>query len=132
MRDERVSVVGASGDRAIRGTQAQALLPCITSATSGSSRLSAGIVVMPPRASSKVHVHEHSDIVVMVVAGKALTLVGDDLIPYAHAPGEFIFIPAGVIHMAVNLSSSSPLTAVEVRTDPHFRGHFRTRSTCLL
>lgn len=56
----------------------------------------------------------------MVVAGKALTLVGNDLIPYVHAAGEFIFVPAGVLHMAVNLNSSSPLTAVEVRTDPQF------------
>ncbi|WP_374203767.1 cupin domain-containing protein [Pseudonocardia sp. ICBG601] len=75
---------------------------------------------MPPRASSRVHVHEHSDIIVIAVAGHALTLTGPDLTPHIHAAGEFIFVPAGVLHMAVNLSSSSPLTAVEVRTDPEF------------
>lgn len=75
---------------------------------------------MPPNTSSKAHYHREADIVVMCVQGWAATLVGPDLEARIHGPGEFIFVPAGVLHMAVNLSTVEVLVAVEARTDPHF------------
>ncbi len=75
---------------------------------------------MPPGTSSQVHHHSHSDIVVMCVQGWAASLIGPELEPRLHGPGEFIYIPAGVLHMAVNLSTTEELVAVESRTDPQF------------
>jgi uncharacterized RmlC-like cupin family protein len=115
-----VHVVGPSMSRAIVGPQGQHLVPCITTETAGSHRLSAGLVVMPPGTSSQVHHHSRSDIVVMCVQGWAASLVGPELEPRLHGPGEFIYVPAGVLHMAVNLSTTDELVAVETRTDPRF------------
>lgn len=124
----RVHVVGPANSRAIVGPQRQHLIPCITTETSGSGRLSAGMVVMPPGTASQIHYHSEADIVVMCVQGWAATLVGPELEPRMHGPGEFIYVPAGILHMAVNLSMTDVLVAVEVRTDPHFNEDVEVRA----
>lgn len=75
---------------------------------------------MPPGKASKAHYHAHSEIVVVCLRGTAATLIGPQLTPHIHGPGEFIFIPEGVVHVAVNLSDTEELVAVEMRTDPNF------------
>ncbi|MFI6171227.1 hypothetical protein ACIBCN_30910 [Nocardia sp. NPDC051052] len=40
--------------------------------------------------------------------------------PYTHGPGDFVYIPEGVVQAAVNLSETDDLVAVEMRTDPMF------------
>jgi uncharacterized RmlC-like cupin family protein len=102
------------------GPQGQQLLPCITADACGAVGISAGMVVMPPGRWSRPHLHAHSEIVVCCVTGHAVTLLGPDLTPVHHGPGELLHIPAGVAHVAVNLSTTAGLVAVEVRTDPHF------------
>lgn len=105
---------------AVIGRQGQNLIPCITRSTCGATNISAGLVNMPPGRSSKAHYHSHSEIVVVCLEGYAATLIGPDLVPHFHGPGEFMFIPEGVIHVAVNLSGTENLIAVEMRTDPEF------------
>jgi uncharacterized RmlC-like cupin family protein len=78
------------------------------------------MVLMPPGRHSRAHLHAVHEIVVCCIVGTAVTLVGPELEPVRHGPGEFIYIPAGVAHVAVNLSTTEPLVAVEMRTDPHF------------
>jgi Predicted mannose-6-phosphate isomerase len=56
----------------------------------------------------------------MCLRGWAATLVGPDMTPHLHGPGEFAYIPPGVLHVGVNLSRRSSLLALEVRTDPTF------------
>jgi hypothetical protein len=56
----------------------------------------------------------------MVLEGFAASLIGPDLEPVFHGPGEFIYIPEGMVHVAVNLSTTRRLIAVEARTDPKF------------
>jgi uncharacterized RmlC-like cupin family protein len=102
------------------GPQGQELYPCITADSCGTSGLSAGMVVMPPGRHSRPHFHAHSEIVVCCIVGSAVTLVGPDLTPVHHGPGEIIYIPDGVLHVAVNLSTTATLVAVEMRTDPAF------------
>jgi uncharacterized RmlC-like cupin family protein len=103
----------------VASVQGQQLIPTITHDTCGSDGLSACTVVMSPGKTSKVHLHEKNDIIVIVVEGHAATLVGDAMKPVYHGQGEFLFVPAGVPHAAVNLSTSKRLVAFEVRTDPH-------------
>jgi uncharacterized RmlC-like cupin family protein len=102
------------------GLQGQRLLPCITREACGAAGISAGMVYMPPRTRSKAHYHANSEIIVVCVRGRAATLIGPESKPYFHGPGEFIYIPEGVVHTAVNLSTTDDLVAVEMRTDPEF------------
>lgn len=109
--------------------QAQSLTPCITTNTCGTTTISAGLVTMPASAVSLPHLHAHTDIIVMCIEGYAATLYlgvepnGDHTwSALYHGPKEFCYIPAGIPHVAVNLSSVHPLTAVETRTDPTFNG----------
>jgi uncharacterized RmlC-like cupin family protein len=106
--------------RSISVIQGQELIPTITREKCGSDALSACTVVMAPGKVAKMHVHEHNDIIVIVVEGHAATLIGEDLEPVYHGQGEFIYIPAGVPHTAVNVSTKHRVVAFEVRTDPHF------------
>ncbi|MBO0881287.1 MAG: cupin domain-containing protein, partial [Mycobacterium sp.] len=119
-QDKTVVVVRQQESAAIVGPQSQRLTPCITSKVCGTTGISAGTVRMAPGAVSKAHFHAHSEIVVMCLRGHAATLIGPQLTPYLHGPGEFIYIPEGIVHVAVNLSDAEELRAVEMRTDPGF------------
>lgn len=102
------------------GPQGQKLYACVTADACGAAGLSAGMVVMPPGGLSRPHLHAHTEIIVCCVVGSAVTLIGPELEPFPHGPGEFIYIPEGVIHVAVNRSLTEPLVAIEMRTDPLF------------
>ena len=119
-KTKHVRVVSPLAEMEVIGPQAQRLIPCITSRTCGAEGISAGMVNMPPGGQSKAHYHARTEIVVVCVRGHAATLIGPELRPYFHGPNEFIFIPEGVLHVAVNLSDTDGLMAVEMRTDPLF------------
>lgn len=102
------------------GPQRQMLASAITTEVCGSRTLGVGYVAMNPGLHTHAHRHRASDIVVTVTAGTAATIYGEQLEHVAvHNPGDSIFIPAGVLHAAINLSDEV-VHAVEVRTDPHF------------
>lgn len=117
---KHVRVVRPDDAAEVLGRQGQHLIPCVTTETCGAEGISAGLVRMPPGKSSKAHYHARSEIIVVCLSGHAATLIGPQLTPHLHGPGEFIFIPEGVVHVAVNLSDRDELVAVEMRTDPHF------------
>ena len=104
----------------VLGAQGQRLTATITKEICGSSQLAAGLVYMPPGVSAKAHVHNKYEMVVFVLEGWAASLVGDELEPAIQGPGEFLFIPAGIPHLAVNLSMDRPVVGIEVRADPAF------------
>ncbi|MBF5001535.1 cupin domain-containing protein [Nocardia sp. BSTN01] len=117
---QAVRVVAAADVTEKIGRQGQHLIPCITRETCGSKGISAGMVNMAPGKISQAHYHADSEIIVVCVRGRAATLIGPELVPYLHGPGEFLYIPQGVVHVAVNLSDTDDLVAVEMRTDPMF------------
>ncbi|WP_406280172.1 cupin domain-containing protein [Nocardia sp. NBC_00881] len=117
---KRVRVIGPSDSAEKIGRQRQRLTPCVTKETCGASGISAGMVNMAPGAMSKAHYHAHTEIIVVCLRGTAVTLIGPELTPHFHGPGEFIYIPEGVVHVAVNLDEAEDLVAVEMRTDPLF------------
>lgn len=117
---KRVVVGSPYRSTTIVGPQGQRLIPTVTQEMCGCTGLSACLVLMPPGRSARPHVHARSDIIVMVLEGFAASLIGPNLEPVFHGPGEFIYIPEGVVHVAVNLSTHSRLIAVEARTDPKF------------
>jgi uncharacterized RmlC-like cupin family protein len=117
---KKVIVASPYGSKAIFGAQGQRLIPMITQTESGSTGLSSCMVYMPPGRAARAHLHAENDIIVTVLEGYAASLIGPDLEPVFHGPGESIFIPEGVMHVAVNLSTTNRLIALEVRTDPTF------------
>lgn len=118
--NKKVIVGSPYKNKAVIGPQGQQLIPTVMQRLCGSTGLSACTVFMPPGRISKPHLHEKAELIVVVVEGFAVTLVGPELKPVFHGPGEFLFVPEGVPHAAVNLNPSQRLIAFEMRTDPHF------------
>src|SRR5690242_8152780 len=81
-------VVSMKDIEAIRGTQEQLLAPVITEELTGAEQISAGVVFMPPARMSRAHLHSGTEIVVVCVRGFAATLLGPELTPVFHGPGE--------------------------------------------
>jgi uncharacterized RmlC-like cupin family protein len=117
---KKVVVSSPYKNKSIFGPQGQRLIPTITQEMCGTTGLSACMVYMPPGRIARPHYHAKNDIIVVVIEGYAASLIGPELKPVFHGPGEFIFIPEGVVHVAVNLSTTERLIAIEVRTDPKF------------
>ncbi|WP_330249715.1 cupin domain-containing protein [Nocardia sp. NBC_00565] len=113
-------VVAAAEMAEVVGPQQQHLIPCVTRETCGSEGISAAMVNMVPGKVALAHYHAHSETVVVCLSGRAVTLIGPDLVPYEHGPGEFLYIPEGVVHVAVNHSATESLVALDIRTDPQF------------
>jgi len=119
---KRVTIISAHKIQPVTSPQGQKVYPLITEETSGSEFISQGLIIMQPGGVSKAHVHEHSEIIVTCLEGTAATLIFDDKkwISMIHGKYESIFIPDGVPHVAVNLSNTTSLAALESRSDPKF------------
>jgi uncharacterized RmlC-like cupin family protein len=113
-------VVTAAERATTIGPHGQHLIPCVTQETCGAEGISAAMVNMAPGKVASAHFHAHSETIVMCLRGWAATLIGPDLTPHVHGPGEFLYVPEGVVHVAVNLSATDDLVAVDIRTDPLF------------
>lgn len=101
------------------GIQRQVLLPAIVDAVAPGCQFSLAWVDMPPGAVIAAHAHALSDIAIVVLGGNAATLAGHDLTPIPHGPGQILWLRAGLPHVAVNLSATTPVHGLEVRG----RGH---------
>lgn len=113
-------VISTADVQEVVGPHGQFLVPYVTSDTCGAAAISAGLVNMPPGKVARAHYHAHSETIVVCTRGHAATLIGPDLVPYEHGPGEFLYVPPGVVHIAVNLSDTDEVVALDIRTDPKF------------
>ncbi len=102
------------------GRQGLNYTPGISAATVGSRALWVGSVVLPPGGRTKAHVHENHESAFYLVSGDEVELwTGAELEDkaVAHA-GDYLYIPPGVPHVAVN-RSGTPALFVGARTDPN-------------
>ena len=91
----------------------------ISGQTVDASGLSMHLVVIPPGARSEPHLHLGYETGIYVLEGEVLTRWGADLEhEVISKPGEFLFIPPGIPHEAVNQSASNPARAIVARNDP--------------
>lgn len=91
----------------------------ISGETVGASALSMHLVVIPPGARAEPHIHLGYETGIYVLEGKVLTRWGEALQhEVVSSAGEFLFVPPGVPHEAINLSASEPARAVIARNDP--------------
>jgi len=91
----------------------------VSGETVGATGLSMHIVVIPPGARADPHAHRGYETAIYVLEGRVETRWGEGL---AHSvvseAGEFLFIPPGVPHEAINCSATEPARAIVARNDP--------------
>jgi uncharacterized RmlC-like cupin family protein len=91
----------------------------ISGRTVGSEGLSMHIVVIPPGAKADPHLHVGYETGIYVLEGRVLTRWGARLEnEMVSEPGDFLYVPPGVPHEAINLSATEPARAVVARNDP--------------
>jgi uncharacterized RmlC-like cupin family protein len=93
-------------------------LPGVNEATVGSEQIAVNLVVLPPGAVAKGHIHHSHETVIFVIDGWSLTFMGPTQEHAVAGPGELLFIPKDVEHLAVNLSNTKPVVGLICRSDP--------------
>jgi uncharacterized RmlC-like cupin family protein len=102
------------------GKQRTTFFAGIASGTAGSQGICMHRVTIPPGARGEVHKHEHHESALYVLRGAAETWFGDRLQHRVTSiAGDFLYIPAGVVHVSVNLSDTDEVEGVLARTDPN-------------
>jgi uncharacterized RmlC-like cupin family protein len=97
-------VQGSTGYRAEQGSD---YAPGISAETVGAKVIWLGMISLPPGKRTKAHVHEHHETGLYMVSGDAIELWTGDQLQHREAvrPGDYIYIPANVLHVAVNRSA---------------------------
>jgi uncharacterized RmlC-like cupin family protein len=102
------------------GKQGPDYTPGISAESVASRALWLGSVVLPPGGRTKAHVHEHHESAFYMVSGDEAELWTGERLEQrevAHV-GDYVYVPAGVPHVAVN-RSETPAFLVGARTDPN-------------
>lgn len=101
------------------GKQGPLYAGAVSAESVGSRALWFGTITMPPGGRTKAHLHEGHETAMYVVQGDADLWFGPDLSSHARMrAGDYLYIPAGVSHVAVNRSQTEPLVVIAARTDP--------------
>jgi uncharacterized RmlC-like cupin family protein len=91
----------------------------ISGTTVGATGLSMHLVVIPPGARAEPHMHIGYETGIYVLEGEVKTRWGHALEhEVVSAAGDFLFVPPGVPHEAINMSQSKVARAVVARNDP--------------
>lgn len=92
----------------------------ISEQTAGSTGISMNIVIIPPAAKAEPHFHDGFETAIYLLKGNVQTFYGENLSKSViNKQGDFIFIPEGVPHQPVNLSSTEEAIALVARNDPN-------------
>ena len=95
-----------------QGQQGLTYFEGISAQTSGSTGLCLHRLVVPPGGKARAHLHAHHESAIYVLSGDVRMFWGDDLQHSADVhSGDFIYIPAGVPHVPVNLSRTRLVAA---------------------
>ena len=92
----------------------------ISGKTAGATGISMNVVIIPPSAKAEPHFHKGYETAIYLLKGNVQTFYGKDLSKSViNQQGDFIFIPDGVPHQPVNLSSTEEAIALVSRNDPN-------------
>jgi uncharacterized RmlC-like cupin family protein len=76
------------------------------------------LVVVPPGAAADPHWHDGYETAIYQTSGRVETRWGEGLAEsVVTEAGDFLFVPPGVPHQAVNLSDTEPAVAIIARND---------------
>jgi uncharacterized RmlC-like cupin family protein len=108
-------VNGGAGYRAEQGSDYQ---PGVSAETVGSQVIWLGMITLPAGARTKAHVHEHHETALYMTGGDVMELWTGDELEHCESvrPGDYIYIPANVLHVAVN-RGSSPAVFIGARNE---------------
>jgi uncharacterized RmlC-like cupin family protein len=91
----------------------------VSGSTVGATGLSMHLVVIPPGARAEPHIHLGYETGIYVIQGRVQTRYGEGLAQsIVSEAGDFLFVPPGVPHEAINLSATEPARAIVARNDP--------------
>lgn len=114
---QRVTTI-RPGRETITATQRLPYFIGVSADTAGAQGLSMHMVVIPPGARAQPHIHVGYETAIYVLQGKVETRYGEKLEDSAISEaGDFLFVPPGVPHEAINLSSTEPARAIVARND---------------
>jgi uncharacterized RmlC-like cupin family protein len=86
----------------------------------GARAISLGKVTIAPGGRTRAHLHAGHESAYFVLSGECDLWFGEGLRQHESArAGDYLYIPAGVSHVAVNRSQTEPFVAVGGRTDPN-------------
>ena len=106
-------------DRAVDTLQKLPYFIGVSGSTVGATGLSMHLVVIPPGARAEPHIHLGYETGIYVIEGRVETRYGEGLTQsIVSEPGDFLFVPPGVPHEAINLSATEPARAIVARNDP--------------
>ncbi|MDH3631986.1 MAG: cupin domain-containing protein [Gammaproteobacteria bacterium] len=95
----------------------------ISGQTVDATGLSMHLIVVPPGGRSEPHIHVGYETGIYVLEGTVRTRWGPTLEhEVVSQPGDFLFVPPGVPHEAINLSATEPARAIVARNDPAEQG----------
>ncbi|HET7056371.1 MAG TPA: cupin domain-containing protein [Thermomicrobiales bacterium] len=116
---ERTGCVVPVGDK-YRGKQGLDYVPAVSAENVGSHGLWFGTMTIPPGGRTAAHFHEHHETAIYVISGDEVEMYSGEQLEVMEIcrPGDFLYIPAGLPHVAVN-RSQTPAFVVAARTDPN-------------
>lgn len=99
-------VKSSAGYRAEQGSDYE---PGVSAETVGSKSIWLGMITLPPGKRTRAHVHEYHETALYMLSGDELELWTGDQLQYRDIvqPGDYIFIPANMLHVAVNRSAQA-------------------------
>lgn len=119
MSDKTPNVKAIRPDQEVMTRQHLPYFIGISGNTVGSEGLSMHVVVIPPGGRAEPHIHVGYETGIYVLEGAVRTRWGEALEhEVVSRVGEFLFVPPGVPHEAINLSSTEPARAVVARNHP--------------
>lgn len=118
MNETPPRLVGLKPDREVMTRQRLPYFLGISGQTVGAQGLSMHMVVIPPGGRSEPHSHVGYETGIYVLEGRVRTRWGAALEhEVVSEAGDFLFVPPGVPHEAINLSATEPARAIVARND---------------
>jgi len=119
MNNPEAKVQSVRPDREVMTRQRLPYFIGISGETVNATGLSMHLVVIPPGARAEPHIHVGYETGIFVLEGTVCTRWGPALEhEEVSKPGDFLFIPPGIPHEAINLSETESARAVVASNDP--------------
>ena len=112
-----------------RGTGQNAAMEraiAVSAPTVGAVGLYSSIVTTEAGGKTRIHHHGECETSIYIVSGRARYTFGPTGLEHAFeaAAGDFVYIPAGEVHVEENASATEPLVVVLTRTCPDSVVHY--------
>jgi uncharacterized RmlC-like cupin family protein len=92
----------------------------ISGTSAGAEHICMHLITVPPGKYGTPHVHHQHETAIYALEGRVRMWSGEMLEnELDFSAGQFLYIPASMVHVPVNLSPVEPFRAVMARTDPH-------------